>query len=62
MLAKEGYPFILSALVAAIILFYIIPWYIWVTLSLLLLALFMWFFRDPERNTPIESDIADFCS
>ncbi len=57
MLAKEGYPFILSALVAAI-LFYIIPWYIWVTLSLLLFALFIWFFRDPERNTPIESDIA----
>ncbi len=57
MIAKEGYPFIISALVATI-LFYIIPWFIWVTVSLLLLALFLWFFRDPERNTPIEQDIA----
>ena len=57
MIAKEGYPFIISAL-AATILFYIIPWFIGVTISLLLLALFVWFFRDPERNTPIEQDIA----
>ena len=57
MIAKEGYPFIISALVATI-LFYIIPWFIWVTISLLLLALFLWFFRDPERNAPIEQDIA----
>ena len=40
MIAKEGYPFIISALVATI-LFYIIP-----------------YFRDPERNSPIEQDIA----
>ena len=57
MIAKEGYPFIISALPPTI-LFYIIPWFIWVTISLLLLALFVWFFRDPERNTPIEQDIA----
>lgn len=57
MIAKEGYPFIISALVAAI-LFYIIPWFIWVTISILLLALFLWFFRDPERNTPVEQNIA----
>ena len=57
MIAKEGYPFIISALVATI-LFYIIPYFIWVTISLLLLALFIWFFRDPERNTPVEQDIA----
>ncbi len=57
MIAKEGYPFIISALVATI-LFYIIPWFIWVTISILLLALFLWFFRDPERNAPIEQDIA----
>ena len=57
MIAKEGYPCIISALVATI-LFYIIPYFIWVTISLLLLALFIWFFRDPERNSPIEQDIA----
>lgn len=57
MIAKEGYPFIISALVATI-LFYIIPWFVWVTISILLLLLFIWFFRDPERNAPIEQDIA----
>ena len=57
MIAKEGYPFIISALVATI-LFYIIPPFIWVTISILLLALFIWFFRDPERNTPVDENIA----
>lgn len=57
MIAKEGYPFILTALVLTI-LFYIIPQFVWVILSLLLLLLFIWFFRDPEREIPVDKDIA----
>lgn len=57
MLAKEGYPFILSALLA-LILFIIIPPVVFILLSAVLLGLFIWFFRDPARKIPVEKNIA----
>lgn len=57
MIAKEGFPFILGAVVA-IIVFAILPPFILVSVSVVLLALFIWFFRDPERKIPVEDNIA----
>lgn len=57
MFAKDGYPFIIAAIVAAL-LFTIVPKFIWITLSVLALLLFLWFFRDPERIAPDEENIA----
>ena len=57
MFAKEGYPFILTALIAFVLIF-VLPKGLVVILSLVLLALFLWFFRDPERDIPPFDDIA----
>lgn len=57
MIAKEGFPFIAGALAAAVI-FIILPKAVLITLSVLILLLFIWFFRDPERSIPAETDIA----
>lgn len=57
MIAKEGFPFILGAVVILLI-FLILPKIILITISVLVLLLFIWFFRDPERNIPSESGVA----
>ncbi len=57
MIAKEGFPFILGALVVLIILV-ILPKIILVTLAIVVLGLFIWFFRDPERDIPVEDNVA----
>ncbi len=57
MIAKEGFPFIIGAL-AAILILIIIPVKIIILISFVLLIFFIIFFRDPQRNTPPFDDIA----
>lgn len=56
MIAREGYPFILVPLILGVVLVLVGLWPAGV--FLLLVAGFMaYFFRDPERSVPAESDI-----
>ena len=57
MIAKEGFPFILGA-AAVLLILLILPTFLLIALSALVLALFVWFFRDPERNIPSDSNVA----
>ena len=53
---KDGLPFVLIPLAAAVAAFLLGYWY--VSLPLLLIALFMaYFFRDPKRDVPPDADI-----
>lgn len=51
---REGYPFIALFLVAAIVLGLLAEWLFWV--GLILTAWCTYFFRDPERITPVDVD------
>lgn len=57
MIAKEGFPFILGA-AAVLLVLLIFPKFLLVALSAVVLALFIWFFRDPERNVPSDTNVA----
>lgn len=57
MFAKEGYPFILTALAVFLIIFFL-PKGLLTFLSLAVLGLLLWFFRDPERDIPPFDEIA----
>ncbi|MGA1845848.1 phosphatidylserine decarboxylase family protein [Deferribacter abyssi] len=51
MIAKEGFPFILTAVVAFLVVL-VISKQLLLLMIIILLALFVWFFRDPERDIP----------
>jgi phosphatidylserine decarboxylase len=54
--AREGYPYIIIPALLAILFFSLGYWLI--ALPFILLAAFMaYFFRDPQRNTPMEANI-----
>ncbi|MEP6635212.1 MAG: phosphatidylserine decarboxylase family protein [Acidobacteriota bacterium] len=54
-IAREGWPYILAPLILAIVLVALGYWY--VALAFVLIALFMaYFFRDPKRDPPQDSD------
>lgn len=57
MIAKEGFPFILGA-AAVLLILVVLPSFILVVLAALVLVLFIWFFRDPERNIPSDPHAA----
>lgn len=57
MIAKEGFPFILGA-AAVLLILLILPKFLLIALALVVLALFIWFFRDPERNIQADPNVA----
>lgn len=56
MIAKEGIPFVIGAL-AIFLLLVIFPVKLIIFVSALFCAFCIWFFRDPERTIPPESDV-----
>jgi phosphatidylserine decarboxylase len=56
MIAKEGYPFILIPLAAAVLLAFVGWWWL-VVYFVLVAALMAVFFREPERAVPSDPDI-----
>ncbi|MGD9587754.1 MAG: phosphatidylserine decarboxylase [Pyrinomonadaceae bacterium] len=55
-MAKEGFPFVITPMIAAMLLAYLGIW--WAAAILALLAGFMaFFFRDPYRNVPEEAGV-----
>lgn len=56
MIAKEGIPFVIGAL-AIFLLLVIFPVKLIIFASALFCAFCIWFFRDPERTIPPESDV-----
>lgn len=57
MIAKEGFPFIIGAVIATVV-FSIFPPGVFIFISALSALFFIMFFRDPERRSPEEEDIA----
>jgi phosphatidylserine decarboxylase len=55
-MAKEGIPFVVCFLVPGI-LFVVLGWWIAAILCLLLTAFMAFFFRDPERDCPVDNRI-----
>jgi phosphatidylserine decarboxylase len=55
-MAKEGIPFVICFLVPALILF-ALAWWIAAALCLTLSAFMAFFFRDPERDSPVDDRI-----
>jgi len=55
-MAREGIPFIILFLIPAVI-FVAFGWWIAAALCLLLAGFMAFFFRDPERETPIDDEI-----
>ena len=52
---REGYPFIAAFLIGALVLGLLADWLFWV--GLILTAWCAYFFRDPERVTPLDDDL-----
>lgn len=55
-MAKEGIPFVICFLVPALILV-ALAWWIAAALCLMLAAFMAFFFRDPERDSPVDNRI-----
>ena len=55
-MAKEGIPFIVLFLIPAAV-FAVIGWWVAAVASFLLAAFMAYFFRDPERNCPVDDRI-----
>ena len=55
-MAREGIPFVVWFLVPGL-LFVVLGWWIAVTLCLLLAVFMAFFFRDPERDCPVDNRI-----
>jgi phosphatidylserine decarboxylase len=55
-MAREGIPFVVSFLVPGL-LFVVLGWWIAATLCLLLAVFMAFFFRDPERDCPVDNRI-----
>lgn len=55
-MAREGIPFVVSFLVPGLLLV-VLGWWIAATLCLLLAVFMAFFFRDPERDCPIDNRI-----
>lgn len=56
MFAKEGFPFIIAAIILLIIIS-VLPKACLVVIAILILAMMLWFFRDPERVPPVNDDV-----
>ncbi len=52
---REGYPFIAAFFIATLVLGLIADWLFWI--GLILTAWCAYFFRDPERFTPVDDDL-----
>ncbi len=55
-MAREGIPFVVSFLVPGL-LFLVLGWWIAATVCVLLAAFMAFFFRDPERECPVDNRI-----